>query len=337
LNVLEALSLIGFGDEDPRAQTLRSTCRESLKRRNELGRDVQNIFKAFDGVDVLACGSLARQEYGEASDIDYLVVVSDTPSSLADLREAGHELQQLIDGQGQKPGTSGVFGQTVGAFDLIEQVGLQEDTNHSHTRRMEILLESVSLTAPEARPTILDSIVDRYTTHSIETSKAPRFLINDVLRYWRTLAVDFQAKRDGTHGHQKMILRYLKLIITRKMLFAGSVLPLVLFEPKGSYVAELAGVFGDPPLSRFIKSVAELRDDSMTAEAMRVCEILDDFLAATDTTEKRARFDQIEWSQRTNDQQYCELKKSADELHASLARIFTSDQVIQKTREYMLF
>lgn len=337
MDVSEALPLLGFGDEDPRVQTLRSSCRESLKRREELSGEVQDIFGEFGGIDVLACGSLARQEYGEASDIDYLVVVSDIPDSLAELREAGHKLQQLIDGHGQKPGASGVFGQTVGAFDLIEQVGLQEDTNHSHTRRMEILLESVSLMAPDVRPTIVDSIIGRYTTHSIKTAKPPRFLINDVLRYWRTLAVDFQAKRDGTHAQQKMALRYLKLIITRKILFVGSVLPLILFDPKESYVDELAGVFGDPPLSRLVKSVAKFGEQPLNTEVIRICEVLDQFLAATDTKEKRDRFDQIDWNRRMDDEQYRGLKGSADDLHAALARIFTSNQVIEKTREYMLF
>ncbi|MGW5524633.1 MULTISPECIES: hypothetical protein [Gordonia] len=324
-------------------RTLRDLCTRSISTREMLAGKVQQIIEGVEGispdtVDVLACGSLARQEHSDASDVDYLIVSSSL--RFAALRDAGHQIHRLVAELDGKPGASGIFGQAVGMFDLIERVGLQDDTNISHTRRMEILLESVSLTGGDIRSQIVRAIIDRYTT-SRSSMGPPRFLINDVLRYWRTITVDFQAKRDGSHDQQKMILRYLKLRITRKILLASSVLPLITVSPssndRDTYINELAALFDDPPLCRLIATTTRLDDADAVENTRVVCRVLNDFLAATGSKEQRQRFDGIDWDDREQDADYMALKASADELDDALAAIFTSPNVIEATKSYMLF
>lgn len=342
VDVRDAIATIFPADELP---TLRNLCEQSINTRETLAEKMQQIIDGVDGinpgtVDVLACGSLARQEHSDASDVDYLIVSSSLPVRFAALRDAGHQIHKVVADLDGKPGASGIFGQTVGMFDLIERVGLQDDTNISHTRRMEILLESVSLTSGDSRAKIVRAIIDRYTT-SRSASRPPRFLINDVLRYWRTITVDFQAKRDGSHDQQKMILRYLKLRITRKILLASSLLPLITFSPssgdRDDYVNELATLFDDPPLCRLIATTTRLDDADAVENTRVVCRVLDAFLAATCSNQQRQRFDGIDWDDREQDADYMELKESADGLDDALAAIFTSPRVIEATKNYMLF
>ncbi|CAM3353276.1 hypothetical protein TSHO111613_19635 [Tsukamurella hominis] len=205
---------------------------------------------------------------------------------------------------------------------------------------MEILLESVSLTTSGIRSEVVRAIVDRYST-SRNLERPPRFLINDVLRYWRTITVDFQAKRDSSHDQHKMILRYLKLRITRKILLASSVLPLITFTPacptRDHYVDELEKLFDQPALCRLIGTVDRLGDSSLTEHARTVCRVLDGFLAASSSKAQRERFDKIAWDDRGNHAEFVDLSDSADRLDAALAAIFTSSNVLEATKSYMLF
>ena len=72
-------------------------------------------------------------------------------------------------------------------------IGLDADTNTNFTRRMLLLLESREL---HGRRAALGDRADPrplpYESHT--RRRPPRFLLNDVVRYWRTICVDFEGK-----------------------------------------------------------------------------------------------------------------------------------------------
>ena len=52
--------------------------------------------------------------------------------------------------------------------------------------------------------------------------RVPRFLLNDLTRYWRTICVDYAAKH-REQGEQKWALRNAKIRLSRKLLYAAGV------------------------------------------------------------------------------------------------------------------
>jgi hypothetical protein len=92
------------------------------------------------------------------------------------------------------PGREGIFGSRVSATDLVERIGLGHDTNETLTRRMLFLLESVALTGADVHREALAAVLRRYLDAGVRDQRVPRFLLSDLIRYWRTICVDFEGK-----------------------------------------------------------------------------------------------------------------------------------------------
>src|SRR5260370_24135902 len=88
----------------------------------------------------------------------------------------------------------------------VQKIGGREDTNENTTRRVLLLQESVPFGKPDAHERVLRLILSRYLKDDrglrFDTLplKVPRFLLNDIVRYWRTVTVDFVEKQRGQAG-----------------------------------------------------------------------------------------------------------------------------------------
>lgn len=225
------------------------------------------------GLDIVAFGSLARQESGPGSDLDYLVVASEMGVHMHHLRafrEAAQAAQTGVSLAG--PGASKLFGGVVGAAELVNNIGLDDDQNKSLSRRILLLQESVPLNKPNVHETLTRSVLARYLFDYVAAEpRVPRFLLNDVLRYWRTVAVDYQAKRWDELEGNKWGLRYIKLRSSRKWTFAGTVvslfMPVIADENLAAHY--LQEQFEMPALARIAQLSRHTADGSDTEAALR--------------------------------------------------------------------
>lgn len=292
-------------------------------------------------LDVVAFGSIARQEMSAESDADYLVIAYELlPEGKVrrtrELLEAADRL--LIERFDMKPpGAQGMFGTVISAPDLTERIGLQADTNLTHSQRMLLLEESVSIYRPQLHQTLIRALLKRYLIDYEDDPKAgvPRFLLNDIERYWRTICVDYQAKRWALRG-EGWGLRYLKLIISRKLAFVGTVTSLLLTP--SAEIDYLQAQFEKPPLARLAQLHEVLQEEALDA-LRQVFHIAEAFAAALSTKEFRAAASAVTTrSEFEKDAQVSAMRDRGRELQRHLETIFFKDPALsERSQRYLSF
>jgi len=265
---------------------------------------------------IVACGSVARFEVSSGSDIDWVLLI-DGQADLAH-QERALEIGRRIDGLASKGvGRERTFGQMVFSHDVVQYIGGGEDTNANFTRRMLLLLESRPIGRRDACDAVIRVILERYLTgdHGWVNGRAaggvPRFLLNDIVRYWRTIAVDF-AYKQRTRGNHGWAIRSAKLRLSRKLIYASALLccfgfadlswssdPAVdIGERKLKGIDHLIGLFAETPLDRL--AVAFSHPSDLSAPARKVFDAYDAFLGILNSDGDRAHLDNLE--SRTSDE-----------------------------------
>ena len=125
-----------------------------------------------------------------ASDMDFYAVLSDeagdqNPPWSADLRAS---VERII---GNLPAQDGAFAKNAPIRELLEHYGGSRDSNETITRRMLFLLEGDYLTNESEFKRIRLEIIRRYVGNTPADHQIAFYLLNDVIRYWRTMAVDY--------------------------------------------------------------------------------------------------------------------------------------------------
>lgn len=315
-------------------------------------------------LDVVLLGSVARQEVTGESDFDYLIIAHAVPG-LVELdtgsEERVHATRKLLAAVEDlrevkrlaEHGATGMFGQIVAAPDLIERIGLEQDTNETHSHRILLLEESVSIYQPQLRAQLIRAMLERYLDDYRSEPKVgvPRFLLNDVERYWRTICVDYQAKywsklplryraelREGVGFDWG--LRYLKLLISRKLTFVGTVTSLLLckhLEIEQPAIDFLFEQFEMPALARIAQLHEHLTGERLNDLATTLG-IADEFAAKLGSKEFR---DLAKGARTRADIEANEvlhgIRERADELQECLERIFFSPPFQAASQTYLSF
>jgi hypothetical protein len=280
-------------------------------------------------------GSWAREEYTEGSDDDWAVVAlerfSDYDERIVRAMAAG---QLVLGAEDHKPGKQGVFGVPFDVHTLVHFVGLDEDTNTNLTRRMLFLLESRELVGSiheDARSTVLK----RYLNYGVKDYRVPRFLLNDLIRYWRTICVDFEGKH-ATLDDDKWVSRNAKLRTSRKLLFAGGLIPILLCS---FYTAEdmapfLKKWFEAPPLDRL---AAGFLWAGVDAEAVRAFHAYDAWMAIQLDTDARNDLKTLRAETRDTSPLFREIREIGYQFERSLLALLLSPRFAPLALPYLAF
>ncbi len=196
---------------------------------------------------VVACGSFARREACESSDLDYFVIARDLEGDASwepALRDAIAGIVPV------EPARGGPFAHVERLPEMVRNIGGQDDTNQRLTRRMLLLLEGEPLNDVAGFRTARRALLERYIAPRVGDDMLPLFLLNELIRYYRTIAVDYEFKTG--EADKPWGLRNLKLVFSRKLLYASGLFAIAATREGGSQakVARLEALLDLTPIDR---------------------------------------------------------------------------------------
>ncbi len=303
----------------------------------------KDCLEDLEKTDIVFLGSIAREEGSPKSDCDYYVLQHGAPPNTS--REVIMAMERIITDLGhRKPGTERVFGEIVVAANLYESIGLEFDTNANMTRRILLLSESKPVTKGETYEVVFDNILSRYCADYTPPSRpkgsearVPRYLLNDLVRYWRTMAVDFGTKRwrDGDSN-----LRLAKLRITRKILFAGPLATVLLADEKIKTNDELQSYLKEslvaPPLAQIARHIGSMEDDSRKAMGI-LLQNYDQFIGIL-SGKQRSVLEGKKGSAKSREGLKKQCRAIGDNIQSCLVQIFYKDPLFKESfQKYAVF
>jgi predicted nucleotidyltransferase len=314
-----------------------------IEARNHTRRELQRLRDDLaheqlpPGTSVCVFGSWARQELTPWSDNDWALLTRDpAPPQDPEIARGVSLLEKRLSTDGQAPGSTETFGCAFDIRKLIDEIGLEEDTNKNITRRMLLLLESVGVTG-EIREEGWTGVLARYLEYGIRDYSVPRFILNDLVRYWRTICVDFEGKHRDTKGNDpKWVSRNAKLKVSRKLLFAGGLLPILLCELKNTDEIRdfLPRWFEAPPLDRI---AAAFTWADAEPEGTRALDAYDRWLAIMQSKADRDELLRLRASTREESPLYLQIKDIGDTLERALLALLLDSRLAAIAREYLVF
>jgi hypothetical protein len=301
---------------------------------------------------IVVFGSLARKEWTSKSDVDWTLLI-DGQADPEHLEVAQKIASRLKDAGFPAPGTTGIFGNMTFSHDLVQKIGGREDTNENTTRRVLLLQESVPFGKPAAHERVLRLILSRYLKDDRGLRfgtlpyKVPRFLLNDIVRYWRTVTVDFVEKQRGQAG-QGWGLRNAKLRMSRKLIFATGMLTcfscemLSSLQARKELVERNSTIAMEEHLRTFVKKtpleilatfLVELKINSKTA--VKLFSAYNSFLKLLNDSSKRDHLKNLRPDDIPGDRVFREVRRYSHDFQNGLTALFFYDH--KKLRDLTIF
>ena len=261
---------------------------------------------------VLVCGSYARREASENSDMDFFILSSDTSGDSSLLDKVRCAIKEAVPNE---PSENGAFGGSVNREEMLGNIGGNDDTNRNMTRRILFLLEGEWLYNEAGLRDFRREILERYIREDMSDHQLALFLLNDVIRYYRTVAVDYEFK--VTEG-KPWGIRNIKLIFSRKFLYASGLFSVAMTadRTREDKIRILEGLFELPVMERMISICGRSRMEA-------VLNGYNLFLEKLENSDTRKRLINLRTSERS-DPLFRDLKNEGHRFTRELLKLFES-------------
>lgn len=337
--------------EWPSIANARSHARTEKQRIADLLEATTGQVALCNGSDMsmVVFGSLARDEFTNGSDVDWTLLVDGQADP--GHRDVAHQIgRRLLDNDVKAPSGGGAFGNLAFSHELIHRVGGDADSNRNMTHRILLLLESAPIANPVAYDRVVRGVLERYFLDDIflkdrdAKKPVPRFLLNDIVRFWRTMCVDF-AQKDWDQAGRKWAIRNIKLRMSRKLLFVAGML-MVSSVPRDR---ELADRFQGMPvearklmlMDHFVPYVgrtpleilAEELESASNTTAKRIFDAYEGFLEVLSDGSKREALQDLTPANAYGDATFDEARAISHDFQSGLTAFFFDE--CQPLREFI--
>mgnify|MGYP002777861012 CR=1 FL=1 len=288
-------------------------------------------------VDTVAvAGSLGRMEVSNASDADIIVVLDkevELNSQVA--REAYESVWQCLKPLNlERPKPTGVFADPTNISDLTTNIGKASEVYNVFGKRLLLLLESQPLYQDLNYSNLLDQIIDKYAFYiQNDSTKEWTLLLNDLIRYFRSLAVNYQW--DFDFEGQKWAIRNIKLRHSRLVMYAGLLLLLgEASKERQDKMTWLKQKLNFTPLER----IAWVYEQSQDWNFFRIAGLYNVFLSNISDPTIRSQLN-LDYQERYENEVFARLKANSDGLIAELLRFVLARRGDWTERffEYLIF
>nr|VFK61604.1 MAG: Nucleotidyltransferase domain-containing protein [Candidatus Kentron sp. TC] len=318
--------------------SLRET--DSFKQRNEysLGkiREIQEAFKeTFEstqygdlGISIFCAGSLGRGDARSESDLDLFILSKkekkeirriDTIKLLANAININEKLEY--------PGFSndGKYFKVYSFPEMLKRLGSpDDDVKNLFTVRMLLLLESRPIINEELYKEQIDLILKHYFRDSSERNPfLPLFLVNDILRYWRTFCLNYELVRNDSKKSWRK--KNINLKFSRMLTIFGTIFPLISrSDLKRKDIEKLTKL---TPMERLAQGLDDLGDDSLVGEFDEFINIYEEFIQLKEKMGEKIEVD---------DSEYKSMEDKAKSFSEFLYRCLTHNKIEEKYKRYLV-
>ena len=298
-----------------------------VARRDDSSRRIERVRESLSefvelrdpGLTVFVAGSIGRGECGSRSDLDLFITATKAFNDNEKARFVEAIRATAVKLKFAPPTEK--FLKVYSLSDLLKHTGSPEDDElNSFTTRMLLLLESSPALNDDTYASIRDQILSQYFRD--ERGKAvfrPLFLLNDVLRYWRTLCLNYEVLR---HDQERPWWKNNANLKFSRMLTVFSTVATLIVEEVADK-KDFQPICALKPLQRLARALDGLGDNGLR----------DGFVQLLDDYESFLKWKEGDDTGRTG---YDELRPKAERFSQFMYELLNHRQISPLRRKYLV-
>jgi len=306
----------------------------SYNKLNEINNMLNGAINR-DDTSIVVAGSYGRLDASLESDLDYMIFTEDHNDELDDIKSEVKTVCEKLDIKSPNP--TGVFANIARVPSIVENTGGDDETISTLAQRMLLLMESKPIYNKKMYDDIVKKVIEKYLSLNIEdTTKECVFLLNDIIKYFRSICVNYQFR--FWREEEKWVIRNIKLRHSRVVMYGGLLLLILNAckkteenDNKFTYISSLIDL---TPLEKIVHVYQDNNDMSFK----RVLGIYNTFMRKLSDKDIREAL-HVDYEDRYDNPYYSELKVTSDALQTELTRFIFAQRGrwTEQVFEYLLF